>query len=149
MAIPGLYRKLTITWIRPHAIPRFPRVNTTVSPLTTLLGSGSHQYEGSNHQQTQCTLAESAPTLKRNRYAQYTREFAVLKPPKQLVMFCGPKLYQPDTEKKLTSLAWDQQIIDVLLPKDTIITNPYLWHNDLHENNIFINPQNPGESQLL
>ena len=68
-----------------------------------------------------------------------------LKPPKQLVMFCGPKLYQPDTEKKLTALAWYQQIIDALLPKDTIITNPYLWHNDLHENNIFINPQNPGE----
>lgn len=68
-----------------------------------------------------------------------------LKPPKQLVMFCGPKLYQPDTEKKLTALAWYQQIINALLPKDTIITNPYLWHNDLHENNIFINPHNPGE----
>jgi hypothetical protein len=66
-----------------------------------------------------------------------------LKPPKQTALFCGPKLYQPDTEKKLTALAWYQQIIDVIIPKDTTITNPYLWHNDLHDENIFVDPHNP------
>ena len=56
-----------------------------------------------------------------------------------LALFCGPKLYQPDAEKKLTALAWYQQIINSLAPmKDTAINNPYLWHNDLHDENIFV-----------
>ena len=56
-----------------------------------------------------------------------------------LALFCGPKLYQPHAEKKLTALAWYQQIINFLAPmKDTAINNPYLWHNDLHDENIFV-----------
>jgi hypothetical protein len=65
-----------------------------------------------------------------------------LKPPKQIALFCGPKLYRPDTEKKLTALAWYRQIVNSLIPKDTI-TNPCLWHNDLHDDNIFVDPHNP------
>jgi hypothetical protein len=41
-----------------------------------------------------------------------------LKPPKQIVLFCGPKLYRPDTEKKMTALAWYRQIVDALIPID-------------------------------
>ncbi|KAJ4319890.1 hypothetical protein N0V94_003662 [Neodidymelliopsis sp. IMI 364377] len=48
-------------------------------------------------------------------------------------------------QKKLTALAWYRQIIDVLIPKATTITSPYLWHNDLHLDNIFIDPHNPEE----
>jgi hypothetical protein len=66
-----------------------------------------------------------------------------LKPPKQLALFCGPKLYQPDKEKKLTSLAWYGQIVDAIIPADPAITKPSLWHNDLHDDNIFIDPSNP------
>ena len=29
--------------------------------------------------------------------------------------------------------------------KDTATNNPYLWHNDLHDENIFVDPHNPGE----
>lgn len=37
-------------------------------------------------------------------------------------------------------------MIDAFTPmKSTAITNPYLWHNDLHGENIFVNPNNPGE----
>lgn len=68
-----------------------------------------------------------------------------LKTPKQIALFCGPKLYQPDTEKKLTALAWYQQIIDALIPKDTTINNAYLWHNDLHHDNIFVDPHKPDK----
>ncbi|PLN85569.1 kinase-like domain-containing protein, partial [Aspergillus taichungensis] len=67
------------------------------------------------------------------------------KPPKQIALFCGPKLYQPDTEKKITALAWYQQVINALLPKNPAIASPYLWHDDLHYDNIFIDPQNPGK----
>lgn len=74
-----------------------------------------------------------------------TKAIQSLKPPKQIALFCGPQLYRPDTEKKLTALAWYQQIIDALIPKDTAITNPRLWHNDLHDENIFVDPHNPEE----
>ncbi|PYI14738.1 hypothetical protein BO99DRAFT_484989 [Aspergillus violaceofuscus CBS 115571] len=60
-----------------------------------------------------------------------------LEPPKTIVLFCGPKLYRPDTQKKLTALAWYQHIVDALIPKDAAITRPCLWHNDLHDDNVF------------
>ncbi|OJJ45027.1 hypothetical protein ASPZODRAFT_153337 [Penicilliopsis zonata CBS 506.65] len=66
-----------------------------------------------------------------------------LKPPKQIALFCGPKLYQPNTENKITALTWYQQIIDFLIPTAVAITKPYLWHNDLHDDNVFVDPQNP------
>ncbi|KAI9703932.1 MAG: hypothetical protein M1820_005714 [Bogoriella megaspora] len=63
--------------------------------------------------------------------------------PKQIALFYGPKLYQPDTQKKLASLAWYQKIIEYLIPKETALTKPCLWHDDLHDDNIFVDPQNP------
>ena len=45
-----------------------------------------------------------------------------LKPPKQIALFCGPKFYRPDTQKKMTALAWYRQIVDVLIPKSTVLT---------------------------
>jgi hypothetical protein len=66
-----------------------------------------------------------------------------LKPPKQIALFCGSKFYLPETEKKFTALAWYRQIVDALIPKDTTITKPYLWHDDLHDDNIFVNPKKP------
>jgi hypothetical protein len=66
-----------------------------------------------------------------------------LKPPKQIALFCGPKLYRPNTEKKITALAWYRQVLDALIPKDTTITIPHLWHDDLHDDNIFVDPDNP------
>jgi hypothetical protein len=66
-----------------------------------------------------------------------------LKPPNQTALFCGPKLYRPDTEKKLAALACYLQIIDALIPKDTATKKPCLWHNDLHDDNIFVDPHNP------
>lgn len=67
-----------------------------------------------------------------------------LKPPKQIALFCGPKLYQPDTEQKSTALACYRQIVDFLEPQDTAITRPRLWHDDLHQDNVYVDPQNPG-----
>ncbi|KAJ0417769.1 kinase-like domain-containing protein [Aspergillus carlsbadensis] len=73
-----------------------------------------------------------------------TKAIRCLNPPKQLALFCGPRLYRPDKGKKLTALAWYGQIVDAIIPKDLAITRPCLWHNDLHEDNIFIDPNNPG-----
>ncbi|RJE25283.1 Phosphotransferase enzyme family protein [Aspergillus sclerotialis] len=66
-----------------------------------------------------------------------------IEPPKQIALFCGPNLYRPSTEKKLTALAWYQQIVNSLIPTDAAITKPCLWHNDLHDKNIFVDPHNP------
>jgi hypothetical protein len=72
-----------------------------------------------------------------------TKAIQSLEPPKQIALFCGPKLYRPNTEKKITGLAWYRQVVDALIPTDTAITSPRLWHNDLHDDNIFVDPSNP------
>lgn len=72
-----------------------------------------------------------------------TKAIQSLKPPKQIALFCGPKLYQPHAEKKLIALASYQKIINALTPTHTSIANPRIWHNDLHDDNIFVDPHNP------
>ncbi|OJI83858.1 hypothetical protein ASPTUDRAFT_190294 [Aspergillus tubingensis CBS 134.48] len=72
-----------------------------------------------------------------------TKAIQSLHPPKQLALFCGPKLYQPCPQTKLTALSHYHQILSSLIPKETALTAPHLWHNDLHNDNIFIDPQNP------
>ncbi|KAF2822687.1 phosphotransferase enzyme family protein [Ophiobolus disseminans] len=68
------------------------------------------------------------------RETKATRELSL---PKQMTMFYGPKLYRPDAQAKLTALGQYQNIVDALIPHNTPINDPYLWHNDLHRNNIF------------
>jgi len=71
-----------------------------------------------------------------------TKAVHTLEPPKQTALFCGPNLYQPNVDKKLTALTWYRQIIDSLVPTGPSIATPRLWHNDLHDDNIFVDPQN-------
>ncbi|KAE8378490.1 hypothetical protein BDV26DRAFT_304254 [Aspergillus bertholletiae] len=65
-----------------------------------------------------------------------------LEPLEHIVLFCGPKLYRPDAEKKITALAWFRQVVEALIPKGTVITRPRLWHTDLHDDNIFVDLHN-------
>ncbi|KAL4976881.1 kinase-like domain-containing protein [Aspergillus desertorum] len=95
-----------------------------------------------------CLVANKFTGASLTQYLQAvgTREVKAiqsLEPPKSTALFCGPKLYRPDTEKKLTALAWYRQVVDALIPKDTAITRPCLWHNDLHDDNVFVDPHNP------
>ena len=76
-------------------------------------------------------------------YIKNGKAIQSLHPPKQLALFCGPKLYQPCPQTKLTALSHYLQILESLIPNDTALTTPHLWHNDLHNDNIFIDPQNP------
>lgn len=68
-----------------------------------------------------------------------------LTPPKQIALFCGPKLYQPKPGKKSAALACYRQVVDALIPKDTATTKPCLWHDDLHDDNVFVDPHNPAK----
>ncbi|KKZ63018.1 hypothetical protein EMCG_02636 [[Emmonsia] crescens] len=66
--------------------------------------------------------------------------------PKQTVMVCGPGLYQPERRKKLSAVEEYLQVLDALLPTESeTITTPYLWHDDLHDENIFVDPNNPSK----
>ncbi|OAL72472.1 hypothetical protein A7D00_3474 [Trichophyton violaceum] len=63
--------------------------------------------------------------------------------PKQLAMLYGPNpLYQPSAEKKLEALQYYSQIQDILLPREPSLNTVHLWHNDLHDENIFVDPDN-------
>ena len=59
--------------------------------------------------------------------------------------FYGPGVYQPTTAKKHVALESYSQIVSVLLPKEPVLTTGHLWHNDLHLENIYVNPANPRE----
>ncbi|RMD42357.1 hypothetical protein DV735_g2766, partial [Chaetothyriales sp. CBS 134920] len=63
--------------------------------------------------------------------------------PKQMVMLCAPTLYQPTHEKKLAALESATRIVQYLIPSDPLICASHIWHNDLHDENIFVDPQNP------
>ncbi|EFR02271.1 phosphotransferase enzyme family protein [Nannizzia gypsea CBS 118893] len=65
--------------------------------------------------------------------------------PKQCVMFCGPGAYQPTLKKKLAAVELYPQILQHILPRETGLTSGHLWHNDLHAENIFVNPNKPTE----
>ncbi|KAF2475119.1 phosphotransferase enzyme family protein [Lindgomyces ingoldianus] len=63
--------------------------------------------------------------------------------PKLDVMICGPKLYVPTKNKKLSALQASQALLPFILPQQPEHQFGYLWHNDLHDENIFVDPQNP------
>ncbi|RMZ84416.1 hypothetical protein DV738_g463, partial [Chaetothyriales sp. CBS 135597] len=63
--------------------------------------------------------------------------------PKQMVMLCAPTLYRPTREKKLAALESSEQIVQYLIPSDPLMCASYIWHNDLHDENIFVDPANP------
>lgn len=66
--------------------------------------------------------------------------------PKQTVMVCGPGLYQPERRKKLSAVEAYLRVFDALLPAEsTSITTPSLWHDDLHDENIFVDPNDPSK----
>lgn len=58
-------------------------------------------------------------------------------------MVCGPGLYQPTAAKKSSAMKSYLCLHDALLPKDPIITAPAFWHNDVHEENIFVDLEDP------
>ena len=65
--------------------------------------------------------------------------------PKSPVTLCGPGTYQPTRSKKLKALDCYLALVKYLLPTDPSIESPYLWHGDLHVENIFVAPENPTQ----
>ncbi|OAL72412.1 hypothetical protein A7D00_3411 [Trichophyton violaceum] len=65
--------------------------------------------------------------------------------PKSPIGLYGPQTYRPSKEKKIRALQAYMEVVDRLLPDDKSIKGSHLWHNDLHAENIFVNPDNPSE----
>jgi hypothetical protein len=63
--------------------------------------------------------------------------------PSSPVSLHGPGLYQPTREKKTLALKTYLKLFAHLLPTDSCLWLPHLWHGDLHAGNIFVDPSNP------
>ena len=57
----------------------------------------------------------------------------------------GPGTYIPSRSKKLLALYSYLKLLRFLLPTDSSICSSFLWHSDLHTENIFVNPERPTE----
>ncbi|KKZ63150.1 hypothetical protein EMCG_02527 [[Emmonsia] crescens] len=58
-------------------------------------------------------------------------------------LFYGPGQYQPNTLKKLSALHSYLKVAPYVLPENIATHASVLWHNDLHLQNIFVNPEEP------
>jgi hypothetical protein len=57
----------------------------------------------------------------------------------------GPRTYTRSRPKKLAALDYYLQLVNHLLPTDPSISASFLWHNDLHYQNIFVDLEKPWE----
>ncbi|RAH67161.1 uncharacterized protein BO66DRAFT_413745 [Aspergillus aculeatinus CBS 121060] len=53
--------------------------------------------------------------------------------------------YQPSRETKLFAIESFLKVVDLLLPGDEDISASCIWHDDLHVENVFVNPEDPSE----
>ena len=69
--------------------------------------------------------------------------------PRSLGIVNGPGLYQICRDSKLSVLDDYMKVASYLLPADRSVLRACLWHNDLHSDNIFVNPEKPTEITCL
>lgn len=60
-------------------------------------------------------------------------------------MLYGPGAYHPTSEKKLAAVELYSQLLRHILPSEAGLNSGHLWHDDLHSENIFVNPDKPTE----
>ena len=93
------------------------------------------------------TTAEEYITAIGRREIQCIREVKQL--PRPLGIVNGPGLYQTCRNSKLSVLNDYLKVASYLLPTDRSILTACLCHNDLHSDNIFVNPEKPTEITCL
>ena len=65
--------------------------------------------------------------------------------PQSPLSLYGPGTYKPSRSKKITALQNYLHLVKFLLPVDKSISTAFLWHPDLHAENIFVHPERPSE----
>lgn len=68
-----------------------------------------------------------------------------LKVPPSFLTLRGPNVYEPSRQKKSKAVRWYLSLLSSLLQLDLALTQPCLWHPDLHVENIFVSPSKPTE----
>ncbi|KAI4173635.1 MAG: hypothetical protein LQ343_002810 [Gyalolechia ehrenbergii] len=63
--------------------------------------------------------------------------------PKSPLTLCGPHSYKPTREKKIAALENYLKLVKYVLPTDESLNTSYLWHPDLHTENIYVDPNDP------
>jgi hypothetical protein len=63
-------------------------------------------------------------------------------PPPQITL-CGPGTYTSTRAKKLRAVDIYLQIFKHVTPSDVDLRKPAIWHQDLHVENIFVDPNDP------
>ncbi|UDD65009.1 hypothetical protein AFCA_012204 [Aspergillus flavus] len=64
--------------------------------------------------------------------------------PKSPIAIYYSRTYQPSRDKKILAVENYLKLVKLLLPEESIQTS-HIWHNDLHAENIFVNPSNPSD----
>lgn len=64
--------------------------------------------------------------------------------PRSSLSLYGPGTYSPSRSKKITALENHLRLVKFLLPVDKSISSAFLWHPDLHAENIFVHPERPS-----
>ncbi|PGG95577.1 hypothetical protein AJ79_09967 [Helicocarpus griseus UAMH5409] len=89
----------------------------------------------------------AGPTLEEYLVAISHREMScvkhMVKLPKSPIALYGPGTYQPTRERKLKAIESYLSLIRYVCTLDRSIVSACLWHNDLHVENIFVNPDTP------
>lgn len=65
--------------------------------------------------------------------------------PRSFLSLYGPGTYCRSRSKKIAALQNYLRLVKYLLPTDQSITSAFLWHPDLHAENIFVHPERPAE----
>lgn len=95
------------------------------------------------------TAFSQGATAEEYELATGMREFScVTKSPrlsKSPIALYGPGTYRPSRETKIQAIQGYLKIVKYLLPDDKSIQTPHIWHDDLHLENIFVNPDDPSD----
>lgn len=65
--------------------------------------------------------------------------------PRSPLSLYGPGTYTRSRSKKIAALRNYLSLVKFLLPTDKSIMSAFLWHPDLHAENIFVQPERPSE----
>ncbi|PYH83584.1 hypothetical protein BO82DRAFT_373054 [Aspergillus uvarum CBS 121591] len=65
--------------------------------------------------------------------------------PQSPLSLYGPGIYNPSRSKKIAALHNYLRVVKYLLPLEKSISSAFLWHPDLHRENIFVHPERPTE----
>ncbi|KAL9023366.1 MAG: hypothetical protein Q9196_007245 [Gyalolechia fulgens] len=63
--------------------------------------------------------------------------------PKSPLTLCGRNSYEPTREKKISALENYLRLVRYVLPTDESLNTAYLWHPDLHTENIYVDHNDP------